>query len=121
MALGGSLLTLILYLAGAYDSVEAMNSSTWIGVVSGLAIGATGLALAMRAKRASQMIVAEPTWGYGQALGTGVLAGLVAAVLGSVFMFLFATLIDSGFSDMMYQGQVEKMQARGIAPEKIEA
>jgi len=121
MAVGGAVLTLILYLAGFHDSVEAMKSSRWIGIVGGLTIGATGLSLAMRASRATQMLTAEQQWGYGQAVGTGVLAGLFSALFGFVFMFLYATVINSGFSDVLYQAQVEAMQAKGIPAEKIEA
>ena len=119
--MGGAVLTLILYLAGCYDSVEAMNSSSWIGIVGGLAIGGTGLALAMRAKRTTRMMIAEQKWGYGQAVGTGVLAALFAALFGMVFMFLFTTIINSGFSDLLYQVQVEKMQGKGVPPDRIEA
>jgi hypothetical protein len=121
MAVGGAVLTLILYLAGCYDSVQAFQSSTWIGIVFGLLIGATGLALAMRAGRNAQMMIPDGKWGYGKAVGTGVLAALFAALFGMGFTFLYATLINTGFSDLLYQAQVEKMQAKGISPDRIEA
>ncbi len=118
MAIGGAVLTLLLYLAGFHDSVEKLSAAQWTGALGGLAIGLACLALAMREKRAQHP--PEADWGYSSALGGGVLTALWGSVFGLGFAYAYFGLINPGFSDLIYQSQVAALEAKGLSAAQIE-
>src|SRR5512133_3691522 len=109
MALGGALLTLVLYFAGFHDAPEKMNAAQWTGMIASLAISAVCLSLAMREKRALRP--PENPWGYGSAFGTGVVTGLFGVLFGSVFAYVYVAFINPGMGDVILQLQMNKMEA----------
>ncbi len=117
MAIAGAVLTLGLYFAGFHDNVEKFGAGQTVGMLGGLAISVSCLALAMREKRAS--FPASSEWGYGSALGGGVLTGLVASLLGVVTAYLYFAVINPGFGDMVLQAEMAKLEAKGIPSSAI--
>jgi hypothetical protein len=111
MALGGAVLTLVLYFAGFHDDLEKMSTAKWVGGVGGLAITVACLSFAMRDKRANAP--ADENWGYGSAFGTGVLTALWGALFGALFAYVYFGFINPGFSEVMLQGQLAKLEASG--------
>ena len=118
MAIAGAVLTLLLFFAGFHDSVEKMKAAQWIGSIGGLAIGVGCLTLAMREKRAQ--FPADKEWGYGSALGAGVLTGLFASLFGLVTAYAYFAIFNPGFSEVVFQAQVAAMEAKGMSSAQIE-
>ncbi len=112
MAIAGAALTFGLYLAGFHDTAEKFGTAQVLGTLGGVAISVTGLALAMREKRATSPN-ASP-WSYGSALGCGVLTGLVASLLGCITAYLYFAVINPGFGDFVLQVETAKLEARGL-------
>lgn len=120
MAIAGALLTFILFFAGFHDSVEKMQSGIGqtIGMVGPAVIALVCLALAMRDKRANTP--PDLSWGYGSALGTGVLTGLFGALFGAIFAYIYLAFLNPELSDVMYDMQIAKMEDQGLPPEQID-
>jgi len=118
LALGGALLLIALYLAGFYDNGEKLNVGQWIDGCVGLVIAITCLALAMREKRAAAPAGTE--WGYGSAFGAGVLTALFAAIFAGFFGYLYFAVINPNMSEVLYQAQVAKLEAKGLPPARLE-
>lgn len=117
MAFGGAVLTLALFFAGMHDSIERMPTAQWIGTVGGLAIGVTCLALAIREMRATAPT--DTPWNYGSALGAGILTGLAATVVGSLFGYLYFGVVNPNLTEIILQMQLEKMEATGLSTAKL--
>ena len=118
MAIAGAALTFILYLAGFHESPEKMPTAQWVGGIGGVAIGVTCLALAMRERRS--LTPAETDWGYGRALGAGVMTGLFASLFGLVTGYVYFGIVNPGFSEVIFQSQVVALEARGMTSAQIE-
>jgi hypothetical protein len=118
MTLLSALTSLALFFTGFHESAEKVQSTQWIGMVVGFGGGIGLTALAIRARRAEYP--SDKQWGYGAAVGTGVLTALVAVVLGTVFSYLYFTAINPGISDIFRQMQSAKMQAKGASEVQID-
>lgn len=120
MALAGAVLTFVMFLAGYHDTAEKMQTvfAQVVGAVVPLAIGISCLALAMREKRAETP--ADRDWGYGSALGTGVLTALFGSLIGLVTAYVYFAFINPHMGDVLYQVQVAKMEAKGASADQIE-
>lgn len=57
---------------------------------------------------------------YGQGIGISFWMGVVSAVIGSIFTYIYVKWIDSSFIDIMKDKQMEGFQARGMSDEQIE-
>jgi membrane associated rhomboid family serine protease len=53
-------------------------------------------------------------------VGVGALTGLVAGVLGAVFMILYTTVINPGFEAQMKDAIMAQYEAQGMSEEQIE-
>lgn len=118
MAFAGAVLTLLMFFAGLHDDTAKLKSAQWVGMAGGIAIGVASLALAMKEKR--RTYTTEEDWGYGNALGAGVLTSLVGALLGAVFAYLYFAIINPGLSDLMVQAQIDAMIEAGLPAAKAE-
>ncbi|HEY1107319.1 MAG TPA: DUF4199 domain-containing protein [Opitutaceae bacterium] len=117
MTLSGAALMLLLYFLGFQSSVEKFQAGQWIGGIGGVALSAVFLALAMREKRADFPAVEE--WGYGNALGAGVLTGLFASLFGIVTAYFYFFVLNPEFSEINHQVQIRAMEAKGMSPADI--
>ena len=82
MAFGGALVVLALYFLGMHDSADKFDTAQWIQTCLGLAIGIAGIVLGTQARRTG--VPAGEPFGYGSALGAGVMITRVAALLARI-------------------------------------
>ncbi len=119
MAIASLLLTLALFFAGYHSDPEKIQTAQLIVTIVGLAIGVIGIALGTKARRAE--VPASEPFGYGRALGAGVMIGLFSAIFGTVFHLTYSLAINPDFNEMLVQAQMAKLEADGMAANQIEA
>lgn len=118
MAIAGALLTLVLYFLGFHSDPAKVQMGQWISLPAFVAITVICLVLGTKARRAE--IPPTEEFGYGRALGSGVLIVLFAALFGIVTNALYFSLINPGFADVMVQAQTDKLVAKGVGSTQIE-
>lgn len=118
MALGGALLTLVLYFLGFHSDAAKLNVAQWIGSCGLLVIGVTCTVLGTKARRAE--IPATEDFGYGRALGTGVMIALFSALFSIVTNYVYFQFINPGLVDLIVQARIDKMEASGMSSEQLE-
>ena len=91
MSMATLLLALILFFLGYHSEVEKVGAAQTIATVGGLVIGIVGVVLGTRARRAE--IPASEPFGYGRALGAGVMIGLFSAIFGIVANRVYMAMI----------------------------
>ncbi len=57
---------------------------------------------------------------YGQGVGIGFWISLVAVVVGSLFTYTYANIIDPATMETFYEKQYEQMQSQGMSDEQID-
>lgn len=119
MAIAGVLLNLVLYFAGYHSDASKLGVAQLIGGLGGIAISITCIVLGMRARRA-EVLATNEDFGYGRALGAGVMITLFAALCGMLTGYLYMHVINPGMIDVMVQGQIQKMEATGASADTIE-
>src|ERR1019366_4642334 len=87
MAGAGFVLVLVLYILGFHSDAAKISPAQWIQGVLGFGIGIACIVLGTKARRAN--VPAEDDFGYGSALGAGVMITLFAALLGLVTNFVY--------------------------------
>jgi len=117
-AAGGMVLTLALYFLGFHANVEKLAVSNWVGGIGGLAIAVTCLVLGTKARSAE--VPPNEAFGYGRALGSGVMIALFAALFGLVAGFIYMKFVNPGFVDVMVQAQLSKMEAKGASAAQLD-
>src|SRR5436190_548993 len=95
MAGGGFLLVIVLYVLGFHSDPAKLRTAQWIQGCVGLGIGITCTVLGTKARRAQVPLTED--FGYGSALGTGVMIALFAALIGLVTTFLYGGVINPHF------------------------
>ena len=118
MAFGGALVVFAMFFLGMHDSAEKLDTAQWIQTCLGLAIGIACIVLGTKARRA-EVPAGEP-FGYGSALGAGVMITLFAALIGLFTNYLYGAVINPHFTDVMMQSQADKLTAKGVPSDKIE-
>lgn len=118
IALADSLLILALFFLGFHSEPEKLQAAKMIGGLGALAIGITFTVLGVKARRSE--VPETEAFGYGSALGAGVLISLVASVLMAVFNYVYSAFINPGLSDILIQDQLDRMQAKGISGSQAE-
>jgi hypothetical protein len=118
MAVVGTLIACILFFLGFHDSSEKLGTAQALGTVLGLVNAIVCLFLGLRARR-DEVPASEP-FGYGRALGNGTLIALWGAIFGSIGHMLYMGVINPGFRDIIVQGELAKMEARGMSSTQIE-
>jgi hypothetical protein len=111
-ALVGFVLNLILFFAGLHSDPAKIGTAQAIGWI-GFVIFVVCQVLAVRGRR-SEVPATQP-FGYGSALWAGTVMAAVSSVLGSVFYYCYAKFINPGLTDVLYQAQDEKLQAKGLS------
>jgi hypothetical protein len=117
-ALAGAFLTLILYFTGFHSDPAKLSAAGWIGGLAGLGIAITCMSIGVKARRSE--IPPEADFGYGAALWAGMLISIVASLLSSIFGYVYWSLINPAFADVVVQDQVAKLEARGVSGDKLE-
>jgi hypothetical protein len=118
MAVAGAVLGVGLYLLGFHSDPSKLAMAQILGGVFGITIGVVCITLGTKARRAQ--IPATEEFGYGRALGAGVMIALWASLFGIVTTILYATVINPDFVDVIVQAQLEKFEAKGMTAAQIE-
>lgn len=117
-AFGGTLVVLAVYFLGWHDTPDKLDLANAVQTVLALAIGVTCTVLGIKARRAE--LPASQDFGYGSALGAGVMITLFAALIGMFVQLIYGTVINPGLSDVIQQSQAAKMSEQGLSADKIE-
>lgn len=118
IAVGDALLVLILFFLGFHSDPARLAAAKWIGGIGALAIGVTFTVLGIKARRSE--VPENEEFGYGRALWAGVQVSFVACLLGALFNYAYGAFINPGFTDIIIQDQLDKMEARGIGAAQID-
>ncbi|ACB74939.1 hypothetical protein Oter_1655 [Opitutus terrae PB90-1] len=118
-ALAGALLNLALFFTGFHSSPEKLQTGQWIALAIGLVIGVTCLLLGTKARR--QEVPATEAFGYGRALGAGVMIVLFATLFGTVLQYVYANMINPNLQEVAVQAQIAKWEAAGMSSSQMEA
>jgi hypothetical protein len=119
MTLCGAFVSLALHFTGLQTDVENLKLAQNISLITGIIIGVTCILLGMREKRAATP--ADRPWGYGSALGTGVMIGLFGALFGAVYNYVYFAYIFPDFREVILQAQIAAMEAKNIPSAQIDA
>ena len=118
MTFASALITLALFFAGFHNDPAKIGTAGWIQGLLGLAISITVLVLGQRARRAETP--PDKPFGYGTALGNGLLIAAVALITGVIFQFVYESYINTGFIETYPQAQSMKLEAKGLSQDQID-
>ncbi len=119
MAIAGAVLAIVLYLLGFHSDPAKLTAAQIIGTCVGLGIAITCITLGIKARRAE--VPTTEDFGYGRALGAGVMIALFAALFGTVSTFAYAKFINPEFVDVIVQAQIQKMESQGMNSAQLES
>jgi hypothetical protein len=117
-AIAGAVLAVTLYLLGFHSDPAKLTSAQIIGGLGGLAIAVICITLGTKARRAETPATEE--FGYGRALGAGVMIALFGALFGSITTYAYAKFINPEFVDVIVQAQVQKLEEKKLTAAQIE-
>jgi len=118
MTLCGAFVSLGLYFSGLHSDPDKLKLAQTVGLVLGVIISVACTLLGMREKRANTP--ADKPWGYGSALGTGVMIGLFATIFSAVYNYCYFAFIDPNFREVVMQAQIAGLEAKNLSPAQIE-
>lgn len=118
MAIGGALLLLGLFFFGFHTEASKLGSAQWIGTCGGLVIGFVCIHLGLRARLAEVPLTED--FGYGRALGNGVMIVLFGSLFGVLTNLVYFQYINPGLTDLIIRAQSAKMEAQGLSGTQIE-
>lgn len=114
----GILMNYALYFLGFHDSAEKMHTSQTISAILGIGAGIVCLVLAARARR-TETPASEP-FGYGRSLLACFLTSLWSTVIGTLSWVIYIGVVNPGVRDIMVQGELAKLEAKGLSSTQIE-
>ena len=106
--------SLVLDLTGLVDAVT--GKGTWLSSVISIAIFVWALFTAIRKQREDL----GGTISFGGAFKVAFVASVIIALIGAVYMLLYANVINPDFIAEVKQATMEKMAAQGQSDEQIE-
>ena len=118
MAIAGTIMNFMFYFFGLHDSPDKIGTAQMIGLTLGMVITIGGLVLAVKARRSETP--EEEDFGYGRALGAGVLTSLWASIFGTISNVVYMAFINPGMQEMIIEGEITKLEAKGMSAEQID-
>lgn len=118
MAIAGSLMNFMFYFLGFHDSPEKIGTGQMIGLIGGMVITIGGLILAVKARRSE--VSESEDFGYGKALGAGVLTSLWASIFGTISNVVYMGFINPGMQEVVIESEITKLEAKGMSAEQID-
>jgi hypothetical protein len=115
IALLGALMNLTLYFLGYHNDVDQIQNAQWIAMGVGLPLTVAGLFLGIRAVRENSP---DHSLSFGRGVLAGLLIGLFSGVFGAVFTYLYGAIINPEFHDVLYQLQIQKIEAAGVSADQ---
>jgi hypothetical protein len=119
MAVVGALLMYGLFFAGYHETPDKLALVRWPSAGVSVVASIVFLAIAMHGRRAEYP--ANQEWGYGTAFGTGVLTALWGCLFSALISYVYFAYVNPQFGDVVYQLQVQAMQAKGMPSARIDA
>jgi hypothetical protein len=119
MAVVGALLMFGLFVAGFHETPDKLAVVRWPSAGVSIIASIVLLALSMHGQRAEYP--ANKEWSYGSAVGTGVLTALWASLFSAVVSYVYFAYVNPQFGDVVYQLQVQTMQAKGMPAARVDA
>src|SRR5579863_6326248 len=117
-AIAGAIIVLALYFLGFHSDPAKFGAAKWIGGLTSLTVSVVILVLGVKARRA-EVPPSEP-FGYGKAFGAAFLICLVNSVCYSIFFYAYVAFINTGFTDVVVQDTMDKMQAKGMSGAQLD-
>jgi hypothetical protein len=118
IAFANLLLATLLFFLGFHSDVEKLQPGQLIAWIGSLAVSIAGIALGTKARRAE--IPASEPFGYGRALGAGLLVALFAALFGAIGHIIYVTVINPDMTDVIIQAQIAQWEGMGMSSAQIE-
>jgi hypothetical protein len=118
LALGGFVANLVLYFLNFHSEAAKFGTAQAIGSCLLLVIAITCISLGIKSRRAQ--VPPTEDFGYGRALGTGVMIALFAGLFSIVTNYLYFQVINPGMSEVIVQAQLDKMEAKGLTGDQLE-
>lgn len=118
MALAGALLVLALFFLGFHSAPEKIGTAQLIGTVGNIAIAVACIVLGTKARR-DEVPATEP-FGYGRALGAGVMISVFAGLFGILTTWLYFQVINPEMNELIVQSEIAKLEAKGMGSAEIE-
>jgi hypothetical protein len=118
LAMGAFVANLVLYFMGLHSDAAKFASGQVIGSCLLLVIAVACISLGIKARRAE--VPPTEDFGYGRALGAGVMIALFAGLFGIVTNYLYFQVINPGITEVIVQAQLDKMEAKGLTGEQLE-
>ncbi len=108
MAVAGTLVALAEYLLGYHNDISRFDAGQRIGMICGFLITVVGLIFAMRNVRDKSP---DGSLSYGKAVGTGALTSVFQGLVGGPLTYLYGTLINPEFHNLVYEIAQQKVPA----------
>ncbi len=118
MAFGSALIVFALYFLGFHSEAAKIDLAGKIQMGVGLAVSITCIVVGTKERRAE--LSAAENFSYSSALAAGFMIVLFASLFSAVFNYLYSTVINPGFIEIMLQAQSGKLEAQGLSAEKVE-
>lgn len=118
IAVASFVMGLILFFLGFHNEPEKFTTGQIVGTVGAVLITVIGLTMALKARR--EEFTSEEGFGYGRALGTGVLTSLWSSLLGAILTVIYAVAINPDMQDVIIENQIAKMEEKGMSSSQIE-
>jgi hypothetical protein len=117
-ALAGAFLTLAQYFLGWHSDIARLGMANWVGGLLSLATYIACITLGVRARR--DEVPANEGFGYGRSLLGGLAVASISTGLGTVFAYCYNAFINPGFSDILLQDKMNKLEAGGMSGDQLE-
>ncbi len=117
-SLAGAFIILALYFLGFHSDQAKLGAAKAIGGFGGIACAVVITSLGVRARR--DELPASEEFGYGSALWAGVVIAFVASFLSALFSYVYYAFINPGFSEILIQDAMAKVEAKGISGPQLE-
>lgn len=113
----GILITLIGYLTNTDPSLPTTGAIKYVYMLLGTAVAVWAIVTSIRIDRDEQL---GGFIGLGRCVGHGALNGLVAGLIGGIFILIYLNVINTGFEDQMKEAMIAQYEAQGMSEEQIE-
>lgn len=107
---------ILLFVIRAVTTTNPFDNRNWFWTLITMGISIAILVLAQREFKNN----GDGFMSYGQGFKIAFLAALIGGVITGVFLILYASVIDTGVMDAMYDAQREQMEAQGVPEASIE-
>ncbi|MCC6283050.1 MAG: DUF4199 domain-containing protein [Saprospiraceae bacterium] len=111
------LTTLVGFLTNTDPSLPTTGPIKYVYMLVGFAVAIWAVIAAIRIDRDEQL---GGSISLGRCVGIGTLTGLVAGVMGAIFMMLYLNIINTGFEAQMKDAMMAQYEAQGMSEEQIE-